>query len=863
MAENNETTAEKVFSALGNDLAGTTDFKLAEHNVIPAYRFQLKVNGVFDIPLKSVRPINRKYEYENIQEGGLNDYVHIKRKPISQPYELIVERYMMTEIDDKLAVGSKMTLPLILYVGRANGRELSISQASRWYVFTGAQVLNVEFGGLDSERSGLLTETVTIGYNMMFAISSSSDSNADEQPFDIRSMGTVQETMGNTKWSFLTAANKDRVGKYATKKGIIEIGRKEMETAAKERLWQFDGDKENPATKAGKGKSSRQNGTYVVDKDGKPTSAVTGLTTPEASRGVLEGKRSLWQFALGADGKTAAVEGNEVRHVQNYRQTGKDTDGSAVYSGIGRASATKVEMEGAAATHLFQFGKDASEIAGNGVLSSQNYRETGKDDAGAPQYAGIGKAQKSKEDMAKGRKYWQFDGVAKAGKGDASRQNAKSALGLSEEQAAQSGIGKAESTRAEMETEANRHLFKFTESAKDFKGNGVVSARKDENSKMDKTKATLWEFAKEEITGPEPPPSMDGNGVRHVQNALKGKDDSGNDVITGMGHVELRKAEMLSAHRLWELTDQYTKDGNGVRSSQNGRDGEDGATGLVAVEASKSDLEEKRKLWKFSGTAKDGDGDRSRQNANKSDGDDSVSGLGTIELDRDKMEKGASLWNYSEGFNEQGTKANHPVNELRKDAMEGNADAPEYISAPSPSQPPARKWKFSGTDKTGGGTASHVSGETAEPSLEEMAGKAKQHIFVKRPEGGEKPQPRLWPDTKSAISGGNPNPQAEPIRKWPDTASAQKNPNTGSSPEARVWPASSSAVKGQQGQAAEKRQWPGTSSARHPNQGEPPEQRKWPDTASAQKNPNPGSAPSARLWPQVKSAQTIADFLMS
>lgn len=861
-----DTSAYKLLNDFGNTESTVASEAMKDHNVIPAYRFQLKVNGVFDVPLKAVRPIARKYEYEPIQEGGLNDYVHIKRKPISQPYELVVERYVQTEIDDKLAVGSKMTLPLILYIGRANGRDLAMTEAARWYVFTGAQVLNVEWGGLDSERAGLLTETVTIGYNMMFCLSSSSDLNDDETPFDLRkdtdtTEGYVDE-LTQTKMQ-LRAIKSTRVGKYAQKKGVIEKPKTDLEKEA--RLWQFDDKK-----KEGKGKSSRQNSQIrkVKDGNGSEIDVQAGLGKVEAAKETYEGKRSLWQFALQGDAGSGAVpEGNGVRHVQNAISS-KDENGNDVTSGLGRVQATKAEMEATAKQHLFEFGADANSIMGNGNVSSQNYRKTGEDEDGNAVYSGIGKEEKSKKDLEAKVKLWKFDKTTKNGTGDESRMNAKKAKGVSDDSAKTSGVGYVEKTKDKMEELAKDHLFAFGQTKNEVKGNGNISARKDEKSTNDLTKATMWEFDKKATDTTNPP--MEGNGKFHTQNATKGKDSNGKDVINGIGRVETRKADMEKAKKLWAITDQYTKEGNGVRSAQNAKvtTGDDGAevtTGVGTVEDSKKDMEGRKKLWDFNGTSKDGTGDRSRQNANKttdSSGKETTAGLGTMEISKEQMEKGAKLWNYSGDFRTSDAIAERIDGELRKEEMEEKADVPEPIGKLPPNQPKARQWKFSKTSKAGKGTPSRVQRHDREElSKADMEGKAKKGYYSKRPSTGAKPEKRLWPDEKSAVSGGNPNPQTEPVRKWPEQSSAVQ-PKKGQKAASRVWPQASSATKPKAGQKPEVRKWPDVSSAEHPQQGQAADQRKWPDTASAAKNPNPGKTPAPRLWPQVRSAQTIADFLM-
>ncbi len=859
-----------ILNDYGNTASTVASDAMKDHNVIPAYRFQLKVNGFFDVPLKAVRPIARKYEYEPIQEGGLNDYVHIKRKPISQPYELVVERYVQTEIDDKLAVGSKMTLPLILYVGRANGQELEMTEAARWYVFTGAQVLNVEWGGLDSERAGLLTETVTIGYNMMFCLSSSSDLNDSEIPFDLREdTGTTEafeDKINKTKMQLRTVKD-SRVGKYAQKKGIIEASMKKMQEKA--RLWQFD---EN-GMKSGQGPASRQNAglTNVKDENGADITATTGLGRVEETKEVLMGKRSLWQFALQGDegSQTATVDGNGVRHVQNAT-TVKDDSGNDVTTGIGRVQATKADMEDVGKAHLFEFGDTASSIMGNGKVSSQNYRQTGEDENGNAVYSGIGKEEKSKDKMLESRKLWKFDKTSKDGTGDASRLNYKTAKGTTEDETDEkaSGVGYKESSKAEMEALGKQHLFEFGTSKNDVKGNGLVSARKDEKSTNDKSKITLWEFDKKATDTTNPP--MDGNGKRHVQNATKGKDSRGKDTINGIGRVEIRKADMENAKKLWEITDQYTKEGNGVRSAVNAKvtTGDDGAkvtTGVGSVEDTKKDLEGKSKLWEFDGTKKDGGGKRSRQNATSStteDGGEETSGIGVKEISKEEMEKGANLWNYSGDFRTADAIAERIDGELRKSEMEDKAKVPEPIGKPTPNQPKARLWKFSKTSKAGKGKSSRaVRADRDELGKSDMEGKARKGYFAKLPSTGQKAEKRLWPDERSAISGGNPNPQTEPVRKWPDQSSAVQ-PKKGQTPASRLWPQASSAEKPKAGQKPEVRKWPDQKSAEQPQQGQSPEIRKWPDTESHAKNPNPGQSPKARLWPQVRSAQTIADFLM-
>lgn len=127
----------------------------------------LRVEGVYDIPLKSVHAFVKENEYEYVREGGLNDYVHALRAPVTQPFTFQVERYCGVDaLYDPLPNGAKLVLPVILFVSRNPGEFIS-PYAKRTYVFTGCSVKGKEYGALNAEQSSLLTETITIIYNEM------------------------------------------------------------------------------------------------------------------------------------------------------------------------------------------------------------------------------------------------------------------------------------------------------------------------------------------------------------------------------------------------------------------------------------------------------------------------------------------------------------------------------------------------------------------------------------------------------------------------------------------------------------------------------------------------------------------------
>lgn len=130
-----------------------------------SYNFMLRVEGIYDLPCKSVQAFSRQLEYDYIQEGGLNDYVHMLRKPISSPFTLEIERYVGVDYVDPLPEGADLLLPIILMVSRYPQQSTYVPfVCARTYVFTGCSVIKKTYGVLDGYRSDLLVETTTIAY---------------------------------------------------------------------------------------------------------------------------------------------------------------------------------------------------------------------------------------------------------------------------------------------------------------------------------------------------------------------------------------------------------------------------------------------------------------------------------------------------------------------------------------------------------------------------------------------------------------------------------------------------------------------------------------------------------------------------
>jgi hypothetical protein len=131
-----------------------------------SYNFMLRVEGIYDLPCKSVKAFTKENEYEYIQEGGQNDYVHMRRKPISKPFTLEVERYVGVDYFDPLPNGAEPILPIILGVSRDPGT----GKWQRTYTFTGCIVVKKTYGELNAEKPGLIVDTTTIAYREMLLV---------------------------------------------------------------------------------------------------------------------------------------------------------------------------------------------------------------------------------------------------------------------------------------------------------------------------------------------------------------------------------------------------------------------------------------------------------------------------------------------------------------------------------------------------------------------------------------------------------------------------------------------------------------------------------------------------------------------
>ena len=159
-----------------NDQAGDGNILVKNIGLNPLvnFNFMLRVEGFMDVPCKSVSAFTKENEFEYIKEGGLNDYVHLKRKQVTKPFTFTVERYVGIDYYDPLPLGAELVLPVLLFVSRYGN---NFEVVERAYTFTGCTVMSKEYGRLDAEKSGLLTENVTIAYRELLVVDTPGDVN--------------------------------------------------------------------------------------------------------------------------------------------------------------------------------------------------------------------------------------------------------------------------------------------------------------------------------------------------------------------------------------------------------------------------------------------------------------------------------------------------------------------------------------------------------------------------------------------------------------------------------------------------------------------------------------------------------------
>ena len=332
------------------------------HDVLVSYNYMLRVEGMYDLPCKAVHSFTKENEFEYVQEGGLNDYVHLLRKPITKPFTFTVERYVGTDAIPVLPLGAELVLPVILMVSPfPNG----FGQSKRTFVFTGCTVMSKTYGELNAERSGLLTETIVIGYREMTEVTI---------PVHAGSDGPVWEFDGR---------NRDGNKKLTAIRTV-----ESADNMPKQRQWGFD-------------KNNYQgSGTQSAKKPLADDVSATDLITDRKWKFDGTGKQSAQQpLDIDLPKKTAVdeAENGDTGEIiaEEDRKWSFDKENKKNYKGKGRQSAQQPLVEDIS---LIDRVLDRKwKFDGSGKQSAQQYSDT----------------DISAEDGIVDRK-WKFDGTGKA-----------------------------------------------------------------------------------------------------------------------------------------------------------------------------------------------------------------------------------------------------------------------------------------------------------------------------------------------------------------------------------------------------------------------------------------------------------------
>lgn len=204
------------------------------------YHFLLRVDALIDVACKSVQAFGNEAEFEYLQEGGVNDYVHMLKKPITSPKVLQIECYATSTVLNAFPLGTKMLTPMILYISK-QAENIDINFAKQ-FIFTGCVVKKITNGELDAERSGLITNTIEIAFETVTAI-----------PNPLVAQGK--------QWGFSGTDMEGNRAKSATY-NQTEVRKNKMNDRKEYRKWEFDGN--NPD---GKGTKSARVAQDVLKMD--------------------------------------------------------------------------------------------------------------------------------------------------------------------------------------------------------------------------------------------------------------------------------------------------------------------------------------------------------------------------------------------------------------------------------------------------------------------------------------------------------------------------------------------------------------------------------------------------------------------
>ncbi len=475
MADSNATIEEtKVNQNAGVGFFGGMDWDMTSNRGLTPlvnYNFNLQVEGIYNLPCKSVRVFQRENEYETLQEGGLNDYVHLLRKPISKPMTFQVERYVGIDMLDPLALGTDLALPVLLLVSRYQGEGgnevLDLSDSiQRIYTFTGCTVMAKEYGELNAERSGLLVETTTIAYREMICVDNPSTLSKREAWSMSEDAGTwkrAKEIRAEQK----TRTGKEELSKEKMKKEAVRFFIKDGKKGAlNDPKYKFEGKEKSSATK-NTGELSKdamkQQAVRFFIKGGKkeatldPEYKFVGKEKSSAAKNPVEESKATWEAKakMYVDPNLTKIP----KHVKDYkgRKISKVENEETKEITIGIAAKqkekSKAELETAATRYFLPGGK---KIAAQGPKGTAYKGKTG-------QKATVDKAEVRKTALEKEAKMY-VDPNLKKIPAHVKDYKGKKISKVKNEETQETTIGIAakqkEKSKAELEKEAVRYFIK-------------------------------------------------------------------------------------------------------------------------------------------------------------------------------------------------------------------------------------------------------------------------------------------------------------------------------------------------------------------------------------------------------------------
>ncbi|MBC8546570.1 phage tail protein [Clostridiaceae bacterium NSJ-31] len=138
-------------------------------NPLPGYKFKVYIQGV-EMGFSKITNMETLVETEPLAEGGVNDYVHSLRKPVTTERTLTLERGMIGVSDMKaltqilmarFSVGQRLPIDMVITISGRSGK------LERIYFVHGAVVKKWQCSPLDAMSGSFLVESFELAYETL------------------------------------------------------------------------------------------------------------------------------------------------------------------------------------------------------------------------------------------------------------------------------------------------------------------------------------------------------------------------------------------------------------------------------------------------------------------------------------------------------------------------------------------------------------------------------------------------------------------------------------------------------------------------------------------------------------------------